>query len=77
MTAAHKFPPQIGSSYGLVRLFQSITNLCGPMLSGYIYSSTGQLAPCFYFMGSCMLTGGLAVILLPLAIARQNAKKSK
>jgi len=65
---------RIASSYGLVRLFQSLTNLSGPMISGYIFSRTGSLVPCFYFMGSCMLAGGIIIVFLPLALKRQAKK---
>ena len=68
---------RIASSYGLVRLFQSFTNLSGPMISGYIFSRTGSLVPCFYFMGSSMLTGGIIIIFLPLALKRQARKKEQ
>ena len=66
---------RIASSYGLVRLFQSITNLSGPMVSGLIYSNTGTLGPAFYFMGSSMLLGGLSILFLPLAIRFQSTRK--
>ena len=59
---------KIASSYGLVRFFQSLTNFSGPMISGYLYSSTGSLQASFYFMGSSILIGGVVILFLPLAL---------
>jgi len=72
LLAEHLGVEKIASSYGLVRLFQSVTNLCGPMISGYLYSTVGRLEYSFYFMGGSMVTAGLIGLLLPGILHRQN-----
>ena len=63
----------IASSYGLVRLFQSITNFCGPIIAGLLMDSTGKPCASFYFMGVHMALGSFIVLMLP----EQQKKKKK
>ena len=58
---------RIGSSYGLVRLFQAGTNLTGPLIAGVIRDTTGSFAYAFVLMGSIMFIGSIIVLLKPLA----------
>ena len=64
---------KIGSSYGMVRLFQAVTNVMGPIVAGYLYGTLGQLDYSFFFMGTCMVTGGIFSLLLPFTL---KAKES-
>ena len=64
---------KIGSSYGLLRLFQSISNLFGPLAAGIIKDSTGSFAYAFYLMGSIMALGTIFSLLL--GVARASAEK--
>ena len=75
LLAEHLGVENIGSSYGLVRLAQSFTNLCGPIVAGALFQSSGNLGASFTLMGVSMLLGGLLVLLLPLAISREKEKK--
>ena len=62
----------IASSYGLVRLFQSITNFCGPIIAGLLMDSTGKPCASFYFMGIHMALGAFIIMMLPVAIKRKK-----
>ena len=57
----------IGSSYGLMRLFQSMSNLCGPLAAGIIKDATGSFAYAFHLMGSIMSLGTVFSLLLALS----------
>ena len=54
----------IGSSYGLMRLFQSVSNLCGPLAAGLIKDATGSFSNAFYLMGSIMSLGVIFSLIL-------------
>jgi len=75
LLAEHLGVENIASSYGLARLFQSVTNLSGPMISGLLLDRTGTLTASFYMMGISMSLGSLVVLFLPLAI-KKNEKKN-
>ena len=62
----------IASSYGLVRLFQSITNFCGPIIAGLLMDGTGKPSASFYFMGVHMALGSLIILMLPAAMKRKK-----
>ncbi|XP_021205733.2 monocarboxylate transporter 12 [Bombyx mandarina] len=53
---------RIASSYGLVRMFQSVAAVSVPPTAGYIRDLTGGFSWCFYGMGSCMVLGTIPVI---------------
>ncbi|XP_058804097.1 monocarboxylate transporter 12 isoform X2 [Phymastichus coffea] len=55
---------KISSSYGLVRMFQSIGAITIPPLAGFMRDMTGSYDVCFLFMGTCMLMGGLPLLLV-------------
>lgn len=57
----------IASSYGLVRLFQSIKNFCGPIIAGLLMDSTGTPSSSFYFMGVHMALRSVIIMMLPAA----------
>ena len=65
----------IASSYGLARLFQSVTNFSGPILAGVFMDMTGKPDTSFYFMGTSMLLGSLLILLLPLAQRKGEERK--
>ena len=64
----------IGSSYGLMRLFQSMSNLCGPLAAGVIKDATGSFAYAFHLMGSIMSLGTVFSLLLALSRSIVNKK---
>lgn len=53
---------KISSSYGLVRLFQSVGAISVPPLAGLLRDLSGSYAICFYCMGSCMLMGAIPLV---------------
>ncbi|RVE46418.1 hypothetical protein evm_008952 [Chilo suppressalis] len=53
---------RIASSYGLVRMFQSIAAVSVPPTAGLVRDVTGGYSWCFYGMGSCMVLGTIPVI---------------
>ncbi|XP_046742111.1 monocarboxylate transporter 12 [Diprion similis] len=55
---------KISSSYGLVRMFQSVGGISIPPLAGYLRDVTGSYAVCFLCMGTCMVLGGLPMLLV-------------
>ncbi|XP_012277377.2 monocarboxylate transporter 13 [Orussus abietinus] len=55
---------KISSSYGLVRMFQSIGAISIPPLTGYLRDVTGSYSVCFVCMGTCMVMGGLPLLLV-------------
>jgi hypothetical protein len=70
LLAEHLGVENIGSSYGLARLFQSSTNLSGPLVAGALFQRTGGMAASFRMMGASMVLGGGLVLLLPCAARR-------
>ena len=70
LLAEHLGVENIASSYGLVRLAQSTTNLSGPLVAGALFQKTGKVAASFYFMGAAMLLGGVIVLFLPVAVQK-------
>ncbi|XP_066591399.1 monocarboxylate transporter 12 [Prorops nasuta] len=55
---------KISSSYGLVRMFQSVGAISIPPLAGYLRDVTGSYTVCFLCMGTCMVMGGLPLLLV-------------
>ncbi|XP_050451577.1 monocarboxylate transporter 13 isoform X1 [Cataglyphis hispanica] len=55
---------KISSSYGLVRMFQSFGAISIPPLAGYLRDVTGSYTVCFLCMGTCMVIGGLPLLLV-------------
>ncbi|XP_003426380.1 monocarboxylate transporter 12 [Nasonia vitripennis] len=55
---------KISSSYGLVRMFQSIGAITVPPLAGFMRDVTGSYNVCFIFMGSCMVLGGIPLLIV-------------
>ncbi|XP_045541242.1 monocarboxylate transporter 2-like [Papilio machaon] len=53
---------RIASSYGLVRMFQSLAAVSVPPTAGMVRDITGGYSWCFYGMGSCMVLGSIPVI---------------
>ena len=67
---------RIGSSYGLIRLFQAISNLIGPVIGGVLSDQTGSFSASFVVMGLIMNIGAIVVFLKPI-IERKNVKKEE
>lgn len=57
---------RISSSYGLVRMFQSVGAISVPPLAGYMRDQTGGYELCFYCMGTCMVLGSVPLLLSAL-----------
>lgn len=55
---------KISSTYGLVRMFQSVGAISIPPLAGYLRDVTGSYNVCFLCMGTCMVMGGLPLLLV-------------
>lgn len=55
---------KISSTYGLVRMFQSVGAISIPPLAGYLRDVTGSYTVCFLCMGTCMVMGGLPMLLV-------------
>ncbi|XP_026824805.1 monocarboxylate transporter 12 [Ooceraea biroi] len=55
---------KISSTYGLVRMFQSFGAISIPPLAGYLRDVTGSYTVCFLCMGTCMVIGGLPLLLV-------------
>ncbi|XP_051160586.1 monocarboxylate transporter 12-like [Leptopilina boulardi] len=55
---------KISSTYGLVRMFQSVAAISMPPLAGYLRDVTGSYSACFLCMGTCMVLGGLPLLLV-------------
>lgn len=62
---------RISSSYGLVRLFQSVTAITVPPLAGYLRDTSGSYEVVFYTMGVCMVLGSLPLLVVIL-LERQS-----
>ena len=63
---------RISSSYGLVRMFQSVGAISVPPLAGYLKDLTGGYQICFYCMGACMVLGSLPLLVLSAADQDQD-----
>lgn len=59
---------RISSSYGFVRMFQSVGAISVPPLAGYLKDLTGGYEICFYYMGVCMVLGSIPMLVLAIAI---------
>lgn len=57
---------RISSSYGLVRMFQSVGAISVPPLAGYLKDLTGGYEICFYCMGACMVLGSIPLLVVAL-----------
>ncbi|XP_017465748.1 PREDICTED: uncharacterized protein LOC108358778 isoform X2 [Rhagoletis zephyria] len=63
---------RISSSYGLVRMFQSIGAISVPPLAGFLRDVTGSYAICFYCMGACMVLGSIPLLVSALMESRDS-----
>lgn len=54
---------RISSSYGLVRLFQSVGAISVPPLAGFLRDLSGGYEICFYCMGACMVLGSVPLLI--------------
>lgn len=57
---------RIGSSYGLIRLFQAMSNLVGPIVGGGLSDYTGSFAASFIVMGLIMCLGSVPIWFKPM-----------
>ncbi|XP_065085214.1 uncharacterized protein Sln [Ochlerotatus camptorhynchus] len=55
---------RISSSYGLVRMFQSIGAISVPPLAGLMRDLSGGYEICFYCMGVCMVLGSIPLLVV-------------
>lgn len=67
---------RIASSYGLVRMFQSLAAVSVPPTAGLLRDVTGGYSWCFYGMGSCMVLGSIPVIAFHLSSKNEDADSS-
>ena len=67
---------RIGSSYGLIRLFQAISNLIGPVIGGVLSDLTRSFAASFALMGSIMTLGAIPVLFKPMLAERRCIHRS-
>ncbi|KAJ2941898.1 hypothetical protein O0L34_g10714 [Tuta absoluta] len=67
---------RIASSYGLVRMFQSIAAVSVPPTAGLLRDVTGGYSWCFYGMGSCMVLGSIPVIAFHLTTKNEDEESS-
>ncbi|XP_065368220.1 uncharacterized protein Sln [Calliphora vicina] len=63
---------RISSSYGLVRMFQSIGAISVPPLAGFLRDLSGSYAIVFYCMGSCMVLGCLPLLVWAVLDCRER-----
>lgn len=72
---------RISSSYGLIRMFQSLGAISVPPLAGFLKDLTGGYEVCFYCMGACMVLGSVPLIVLtiiePTGEATSNSEESE
>lgn len=54
---------RISSSYGLVRMFQSVGAISVPPLAGFLKDLSGGYEICFYCMGTCMVLGSVPLLI--------------
>ena len=66
---------RIGASYGLIRLFQAVSNLVGPIVGGVLSDQTGSFAASFIVMGTMMNLGAISVFFQPW-LARKKSSNS-
>lgn len=64
---------RISSSYGFVRMFQSIGAISVPPLAGYLKDLTGGYEICFFCMGACMSLGTIPLIVLALTNSENDS----
>ncbi|XP_053622340.1 monocarboxylate transporter 12 isoform X2 [Plodia interpunctella] len=67
---------RIASSYGLVRMFQSIAAVSVPPTAGLLRDVTGGYSWCFYGMGSCMVLGSIPVIAFHICTKNEDSETS-
>ncbi|XP_075989897.1 monocarboxylate transporter 12-like [Anticarsia gemmatalis] len=67
---------RIASSYGLVRMFQSLAAVSVPPTAGLLRDVTGGYSWCFYGMGSCMVLGSIPVIAFHLSTKNEDSDSS-
>ncbi|KAL4702025.1 hypothetical protein ACJJTC_013542 [Scirpophaga incertulas] len=67
---------RIASSYGLVRMFQSIAAVSVPPTAGLVRDVTGGYSWCFYGMGSCMVLGSIPVLAFHLFTKNEDSESS-
>ncbi|KAH8418568.1 hypothetical protein KR222_002212, partial [Zaprionus bogoriensis] len=63
---------RISSSYGFVRMFQSIGAISVPPLAGLLRDLSGDYEICFYCMGSCMVLGCTPLVVWTILEARNH-----
>ncbi|XP_067627643.1 monocarboxylate transporter 14 [Eurosta solidaginis] len=63
---------RISSSYGLVRMFQSIGAISVPPLAGFLRDLSGSYDICFYCMGTCMVLGSIPLLVSALLESREG-----
>lgn len=63
---------RISSSYGLVRMFQSIGAISVPPLAGFLRDLSGSYEICFYCMGACMVLGSIPLLVSALLESRER-----
>jgi MFS family permease len=68
---------RIGSSYGLIRLFQALSNLIGPVIGGVLSDQTGSFAASFVVMGIIMNLGAVVVFLKPIIERKKKSDDSQ
>jgi MFS family permease len=66
---------RIGSSYGLIRLFQAMSNLGGPVIAGALWTETRSFSASFFVMGVIMCSGSILVLCKPLIIDSNKVTK--
>ncbi|XP_055904859.1 uncharacterized protein LOC129940519 [Eupeodes corollae] len=65
---------RISSSYGLVRMFQSIGAISVPPLAGFLRDLSGSYDICFYCMGSCMIMGCIPLLVWAVLDCQQSKR---
>lgn len=65
---------RISSSYGLVRMFQSIGAISVPPLAGFLRDLSGSYDICFYCMGSCMILGCIPLLVWAVLDCQESRK---
>uniref|UniRef100_A0A1A9V3B0 Major facilitator superfamily (MFS) profile domain-containing protein n=1 Tax=Glossina austeni TaxID=7395 RepID=A0A1A9V3B0_GLOAU len=63
---------RISSSYGLVRMFQSVGAISVPPLAGFLRDLSGKYSIVFYCMGSCMVLGTVPLLVWALLEYRER-----
>lgn len=66
----------ISSSYGLIRMFQSIGAISIPPLAGFLKDLTGGYETCFYCMGACMVLGSVPLLVLIIETNNNDANST-